>query len=83
MVAYAYSEQALPDWVESHKGEPYQDGRFTKVFQKGSPLENFNPPEMAEHTGIDITWTTQESINGYIENAEKSFGFIHVPELVV
>lgn len=50
------NRQALIDFVESQKVEPYSDddglnmcgGKLSKSFQKGGPLEFLNPPDRDE-----------------------------------
>lgn len=82
MVAIAYDKQHLIDWYESLKVEPYEDENWYKVFKRGSKLEWYNPIEYSDYGGIQEEWTTQEAIDNFISNAENSYGFIEVPELV-
>ena len=82
MVAIAYDKQHLIDWYESLKVEPYEDENWYKVFKRGSKLEWYNPIEYSDYGGIQEEWTTQEAIDNFIANAENSYGFIEVPELV-
>lgn len=82
MVAIAYDKQHLIDWYESLKVEPYEDENWHKVFKRGSKLEWYNPIEYSDYGGIQEEWTTQEAIDNFIANAENSYGFIEVPELV-
>lgn len=82
MVAIAYDKQHLMDWYESLKVEPYKDGKWHKVFKKGSKLEWSNPIEYSDYGGIQEEWTTQEAISNFIANAQASYGFTEVPELI-
>lgn len=83
MVAIAYDVEKLKEWYESLKVEPYKDDNWHKVFKKGSKLEWNNPLEYSDYGGIEEEWTTQEAIDNFITNAQNSFGFTEVPELVV
>ena len=82
MVAIAYDKQQLMDWYESLKVEPYKDGNWHKVFKQGSKLEWSNPIEYSDYCGVQEEWTTQEAIDNFIANAQNSYGFTEMPELV-
>jgi hypothetical protein len=43
-IVRAESREALEAFVNAETVEPYQDGRFHKVFRQGGTLEWFNPP---------------------------------------
>jgi hypothetical protein len=82
MVAVAYDKQELMDWYESLKVDKYTDGSYHKVFKQGSRLEWCNPIDYNNDDGIYEEWTTQETIDVYINKAENSFGLTAVPEKV-
>ena len=83
IAAVSYDKQHLIDWYESLKVKPYVDeGRWSKSFKKGSPLEWYNTIEYGDHCTLEEEWTTQDDINNYIEYAQNSMGFVAVPEFI-
>jgi hypothetical protein len=59
-VARAYTKEELERHMSSHLTTPYMDdGRWRKVFTKGSPLEWFNQPygpESYVYVGTEEEW---------------------------
>ena len=92
IVAIGEDKELLRQWMKDQLApEPYKDGNWSKVFNKGGPLEWNNPPfdmdncdSKKDHygQGIGSVWTTIETVRDYIQNAKKSFGFTTVPEVI-
>lgn len=93
LVAIAYDKIKLINWhAEQLADEPYQeagpkgiDGEeiiYTKVYKKGSRLENYqlatNIAEWNKETaiGIDDSWTTQEHIDDYMSKPGVTIFFV-------
>ena len=82
LVAISYDKQKLIDWYDSLKVEEYKEENWNKTFKKGSVLEMYNPIAYNGMDDIFENWITEEYISQFINDAQNSFGFTTVPELI-
>lgn len=73
-VAWAESRKELEDFLEHERVDSYKDGRFTKRFRKGGPLEMYNPPDDNGEAWVDTPAIIDVgTVEEWKENAAKRF----------